>query len=745
MGGLISTPVKVTSNKDLLDHILNQLFSRTDFVDLYSLADPNKCQGYVIVGATALEEMFFKLKIYPVKGDDGTLYFQKITGLQNRLPPEVKATQQKHCKELAFFFVRVFQIFGALFLSMYDSEFPTVDPDTIPKLTSVDARKPFLRAADVFGPAATAKKPVTASWFGFGGDLSGGSFILKYAGDKNTLKAYRHFLNKYLVVPQTGSRNFRLGDNVFVPIDSLPPDGVIPDDPKFFVENVEFNFKRNNERDRRVEAYVLTATLRINPTDVSNRFSVVLDSFRWKDKEPPLFSKRTDAHADVEWREDNNVTAVGGWTRFDQIINNMFAEVVRSTVIPPEISTAKYLRKWSYLTGSYNASQYIKGTHVYFKGDQEDDATVKVAWRGNVKVEDRSVQADIIAKLNIERKDGDSYMVTLDFSDTYIRSSEVRRALDIPDGPQSMLFTIYPGKTVPRASDDTLVPDFIEKTFKSITSAERTSKETGYSYKERLGMFEPYDSTSVPDEFKVKSLWKAMVQSPPIKAHCIARASQLLSSQALSGIFKDQAYTSMCRLKFAYQRDGSLPEPNKPITSSAGISALATLFLDTLHDGSPKLTSDTARWKAFRQQMQELFQLSSVDVGDTKAFASVRGPIVQKTFELCDRPEYEDKQIPVPNTVAYKLKTITDTLMGQQRAHVSRALGLLFQLFDQKELEGRRRLRFNEQLYTRGMARVQEIGDSAISLLTEYYKGCEMTYQEGVRVVYASKQPTLTA
>jgi hypothetical protein len=95
--------------------------------------------------------------------------------------------------------------------------------------------------------------------------------------------------------------------------------------------------------------------------------------------------------------------------------------------------------------------------------------------------------------------------------------------------------------------------------------------------------------------------------------------------------------------------------------------------------------------------------------------------------------------------VAYKLKTITDTLMGQQRAHVSRALGLLFQLFDQKELEGRRRLRFNEQLYTRGMARVQEIGDSAISLLTEYYKGCETTYQEGVRMVYASKQSTATA
>jgi hypothetical protein len=201
-------------------------------------------------------------------------------------------------------------------------------------------------------------------------------------------------------------------------------------------------------------------------------------------------------------------------------------------------------------------------------------------------------------------------------------------------------------------------------------------------------------------------------------------------------------------LKFAYQRDGTLPEPNKPITSSAGISALATLFLDTLHDGSPKLTSDTVKWKNFKQQMQQLFQLSTVDVGDTKAFASVRGPIVQKTFEFCDKPALEDKPIPVPTTVAYRLKTVTDNLMEQQRAHVTRALGLIFELFDRGELEGGRKLTLNEQLYSRGMARVQEIGDSAIALLTDYYKGCETTYQEGVKIVYsfdASKgQPTIT-
>jgi len=738
MGGTFSAPATPIQNKELLDNILRQMFSKADFVDLYSLADPTKCQNYVIVGAAALEDVFFKLKIYPEKKDDGTLYFQKISSLQGKLPADLKSIQEKHCRELAFFFVRVFQIFGALFLSIYDSEFPKVDPEdrTSGTTNQINARRPFLRAADVFGAAATAAaKPKASSWFGFGGDLSSnGSFSLKYGGTNRTLQAYRHFLNKYLVVPEQGSAEFRLsGTPVRIPIDSLPPDGKIPEGANFNVKGVKYIFKRRNEAEKRDIEYTLTATLKIKQKS-DKVYEVLLDEFKWDKEAPPTFSRRTDIHTDVDWRDDGFVTAVGGITQFGTVVNNMFDEVVRAMVIPSDVSTAKYLRKWNYLSSSINDTQYIKNSHVIFKGGQENNVVVNVVWKTSLRINEKSVGVEVPATLNIERQGGDSYMVTLNFADTYIRSTELREYLDIPSGPQSMLFTVYSDRTVPKSADDKTIPEFIEQTFKNTAPDDARRKERGYTFKERLGMFEPYDSTAIEPGFKVKSMWKAMVQNPPIKAHCIARASQLLSTQALYGNFKGPAFSSVCRLKFLHQTDGSLPVPNRPITTSAGISALATLFVDTLHQGSPKLTADTEKWRGFKQQMQELFELSELDVPATKQF----GDIKQETFKMCDAPEVADKRIGLATDTAQKLHGVTQNLMSQQRAHVQRALALIFELFDQDELKTKRKLVFNPQLYQQGMPRVQEISNSVITLLTEYYKGCETTYQEGVKLIYSA-------
>jgi hypothetical protein len=230
----------------------------------------------------------------------------------------------------------------------------------------------------------------------------------------------------------------------------------------------------------------------------------------------------------------------------------------------------------------------------------------------------------------------------------------------------------------------------------------------------------------------MKDLWKAMAQNPPIKAHCIARASQLLSSDALHGIFKKEAFSSICRLKFGYQVNQSLPTPKRSITTSAGISALASLFVDTLHDGSPKLTADKQKWDGFKQQMKNLFQLSELDV--TGEFKDIR----QATFDKCDPKEVEDKRIAISRQLAYNLRGVTQALLNQQRSHVQKALAIIFKLFDQNDIQNKKQLRFTDELYTRGMARVQEVSDDAIALLTDYYKNCETTYQQGVAMIYRS-------
>jgi len=738
MGLGFSAPDTTLQNKEIVDNILNQMFSKVDYVDLYSLADPNKCKDYVIVGAKSLEDIFFKMNLYPAKAKDGSLYFQKTTKLQGRLPTDVHAAQQQHCKELAFFFVRIFQIFGALFLSLYDSEFPKADPEeTVVAGIRTQKGGPFL-AKNVFG--ANLGKPQQTSqsafsWLGFGGDL-GGQYTLQGSG---VVQPYIRILNKYLVPPRQGSAYYRLGDKVYV----MNIRGrAIPDD---YTMRVEYRFERGGEGGNR--EYRMTATMILEPRG-NGQYEVLMNNFGWVGANPQILSNRTDAHRPIQMNMDGTTEP-----RFDLLVNQMFSEVVRDTIRPADLSTAKYLRAWGYLPRPFSDTQLIRTSHVYFKGDQENEATAKIVWRTNVRIRDsgRTVNTDIAAKLTIEGKRSNSFMVTINFFDTYIVPREVRDEIDLPNEPVSMNFTILGNaiseRDVPKSqTSGYTIPEFIEETFKNLVRDISAEKREGDrpAYNKQLELYRPYNSPSIPTGFKVQGLWKAMVQNPPIKAHCVARASQLLSSKALYGNFADKTFSSVCRLKFAYQKDGSLPEPNRPITTSKGIAALATLFIDTLHEGSPKLTADRPKWDAFRQQMRRLFEFSDDSVEATE-FPDIK----QETPQICSDPAVKDTDttITLKEKTARKLYNIAQNLMSQQRQHATAAMGLIFQLFDQNELEKNRKVIFNQQLYTEGMPRVQEIANSAITLLTAYYRDCETTYQEGVRMVYNSelrREPTPT-
>ena len=126
MGGLLSTPGSDRPS-EVLNFILREMFRRSDLMDIYSLADKSRCSHYIIAGADALESLFVKIRIHPEK-KDGTYLFQSLHGLKTGMPQNMKAKQREYCMELSFFFIRIFQIFGALSLSMFDSSLPLTDP-----------------------------------------------------------------------------------------------------------------------------------------------------------------------------------------------------------------------------------------------------------------------------------------------------------------------------------------------------------------------------------------------------------------------------------------------------------------------------------------------------------------------------------------------------------------------------------------------------------------------------------------
>jgi hypothetical protein len=103
------------------------MLGRTDIQDLLKLADQRRCKDYVFFTQRALQQFFSELQLEPKLGAKNTLYFEKMERLTFATEEslkgrgELKAYRDSLCLQLAFFYVRIIQIFGALALTVIDS------------------------------------------------------------------------------------------------------------------------------------------------------------------------------------------------------------------------------------------------------------------------------------------------------------------------------------------------------------------------------------------------------------------------------------------------------------------------------------------------------------------------------------------------------------------------------------------------------------------------------------------------
>ena len=131
LGGTLSREKLLEGTKvtrQIVDIIFEYLMENIKLRDFYSLSSPDKCKRYVLFTANTLYTKFIQIQIEPQKGKDGTIWFRSVSDLTN--PP--KATmgtapekdeslqQQRLCLQLAYFYVRILQIYGALALTLID-------------------------------------------------------------------------------------------------------------------------------------------------------------------------------------------------------------------------------------------------------------------------------------------------------------------------------------------------------------------------------------------------------------------------------------------------------------------------------------------------------------------------------------------------------------------------------------------------------------------------------------------------
>ena len=104
----------------IMDKLLKYLLKEIGEQDLLKISDPRECEKYVMFTANTLNKYFYELQIMPYKDKKGVIAFRPARELTTKLDEESKKTKEGLCLIVAYFYIRIFQIYGALALTLID-------------------------------------------------------------------------------------------------------------------------------------------------------------------------------------------------------------------------------------------------------------------------------------------------------------------------------------------------------------------------------------------------------------------------------------------------------------------------------------------------------------------------------------------------------------------------------------------------------------------------------------------------
>jgi len=742
-----STP-GTPETKQILNTILKRLITEVDLQDMYSLADPRMCKEYVVVATSALTKLFATIRLD--KGPDGTLLFQKIKGIQEKNPdPQL---QQQRCKELAFFFIRIFQIYAAISLSIMESELPAADPVEIIKPKDRRQRGVvFIKPDEGFRGFPQKEKGWLSGMFGqrggrldaitHGSAAGSGSFYL----NPDRAGPYQ-VLNRFLVAPEPrDSRDalpFKISGGSSFPmtisqesIYDFAADGTRSmKDLNANLPKIYYMAQRGSERK------MLDANLKF--IEEGDNFTVRLEEINIRDKGrvEDIERKLSYTLGERNPKDDKN-------RELPTVLQEMFTEAY-DRAIPPTFSAAEFMRAKGFLR-SMDGIVPIEGTNLYVinpraqKGDR-----LKVTYKAKHKIDDQTrsieISTDIIIdkrkKTNIEEQ---KYFVKIDFNNIETKPDFLKEELNTPyyeskdvsyfRGKEKEFETGPSDSSPPVSKDGKTIPIFLETAFKNLLSDDTTYETRDGITKTRDGIPAPLDSPQIPPAMRIKELWKALAKDPPVRAHCVARALQLLNLGAIRGTETKEAFSSICRLKFPYAKDGTLPPAGQPITEEYGILSLAMLFVDKFVAGSPQITQ-TNQYAEFRKKFKFFFERYEQAQYETLQTPEKLGDIDEKIMPGLCKGHTKDR-IQVEGGTLYELQAKARVLLDRQATHVRNSMGILFKLFNETAV---RNGKFEISAYVQegGMEAVNQLAEETRNMLVQYYGDCEQTYKDGLYVLY---------
>ena len=103
----------------IMDELLNYMIKQLSVRDLLHMSKESECKKYVLFKANAIYQHFYELRVFPEKDSKGLLTFRRVEDLINPKGEQEKE-RQSLCLIVAYFYTRIFQIYGALALTLID-------------------------------------------------------------------------------------------------------------------------------------------------------------------------------------------------------------------------------------------------------------------------------------------------------------------------------------------------------------------------------------------------------------------------------------------------------------------------------------------------------------------------------------------------------------------------------------------------------------------------------------------------
>lgn len=703
--GTILTKTQTTTY--VMNHILEYILKNADISDIISLASDEGCKKWVVVAESKIKDVFKKFDILKKSGvqlstdkdKQGSVYYQKISELEKSSQSDLKSN---YCKVLAFYYIRLFQIVGALALSIQDSTLPT--RDYIGTKSLIDKKVDIKSSTN---PLIPEKKPLF-KWFG--GAIDGYEFMNSYLEVKDISN------NEYFFLPAK-QQIYDYNQKKYVDKSRDKLESLLVDEDKqaskyifrHTVMNIRFDFTRKGNR-------------------------IIIDN---------IFKEGSQL-LNAKIKKESSVQTNGS-LRIDETRQDLYDYIMDVYKTIKELSqsnTINILKQLRYLdTNSNDTISRIRGTSITISKMELKNPNPIFMYSVEKVISGKKILIEFKFNLIIS-KDKDFYSIS--FKNLFTPSKD----FIIPDDAKKSIegrvtnFRLDNNYTMKSVSNSDVDPDelksnrqdiptFLQKKFDKLTNTVVQNIELGIG-KLKEGYQQPTIDTKVDELLKYTELWSKLSSDSPVKSFCVARALQLLNLSGLSQNIPDSIKPLVYDTKFELIDNKSLPKPLDPITSIISFKALDNLYksptgiLGTItKEPTDYLPDDKTRETSLRDLIQSFGQTANSLSAVLEESGNLDTPILDK--------KQDSEKIRI-------LREKAKTLFQKQFDHTNAVLKLLKKIFN---INGSI-ITLNTSLASQGIRGLETIAQEARDLLSAYYAGCQTTYAEGVSELTKPKPKNIT-